>query len=134
MMLCRAAVDEIASRPVTARMSLGVYACARITAEGAQNVMIAFALDGDGKIVGEQLLTSGFRRSPAERPELIDNLLDKTGARNVVAACNYGMRFIIEGCDGLIKRLAKRGAVLTEFILTDGFDCRFLIGAEKQNR
>ncbi len=139
-MLCRASADALVSKPFKTVSSLGVYACARIAAEEADNVMIAFAFDGGGRIVGEQLLTSGFKRSPSGRPELIDELLDGTGACHIVVACSYAvendgdLRFIIEGCDGLIKHLAMRRAVLTEFILTDGFDYRFLISPEKTKR
>lgn len=139
-MLCRAVTAGSSAKPFRTRSALGVYACARIVAEGADNVMIAFAFDNGGRIVGEQFLTSGFRRSPSGRPELIDGLLDRTGACHVVAACNYNvenddaMRSVIEGCDGLIKLLAKRGATLAEFILTDGFDFRFLISPEKRKR
>lgn len=140
LILCRAVTDDLVSKPFKTISSLGVYACARIVAEGSDNVMIAFAFDNEGRIAGEQLLTSGFKRSPSGRPELIYGLLDRTGAGHVVVACSYkvenddDLRFIIEGCDGLIKHLAKRHAVLAEFILTDGFDYRFLISPEKTKR
>ena len=44
-MLCRAVTAGSSAKPFRTRSALGVYACARIVAEGADNVMIAFAFD-----------------------------------------------------------------------------------------